>query len=400
MTVLQALVCVPIGSRLIKVFCPFHQKERHKKMGCAVSLHSGTASDLPNSASKRHELLCSLASEGSTEKLAKMIEELQQEDSSNSFDVDIIDTRISMTPLMCASIAGKVDCVRLLLESGSKVDYQAFLTGKSALMLAAGKGHTQIIELLVQKRANLSLQCNDGMTAIHWATSCVQSSALKLLLRYCQKTSGSNRKIINIQAYNGWTACHIAARGGHVKLLSYLIQGGGDVNLKSIDNKTCLDLAFQNKKTMPEATFNKIVDVLKHGSNSSTDSRILSDTDTDLTPSPLNNPSNDTDSFSNDPNIDHALFNMVARGDVKQLIKRIAMDPSCVNQRDMNSDTPLFWAVCNGRAEVVDLLLKNGANPSMTDSQGFLPIEKNTFLDGESTYYKIQNSLLKASRSM
>lgn len=53
-----------------------------------------------------------------------------------------------------------------------------------------------------------------------------------------------------------------------------------------------------------------------------------------------------------------------------------------INAKDMNGQTPLHYAVCNSAIEMINLLIKNGANPCILDNDGNLPLHslfKNSF---------------------
>ncbi len=91
-----------------------------------------------------------------------------------------ITTDNKVTPLMVASGIGWVegvtyewskqqtyDTVKLLLDLGADVNAQDLLDGRAALMGAAHKGRNDIIELLVQHGADLSLQDIGSRDSIH-----------------------------------------------------------------------------------------------------------------------------------------------------------------------------------------------------------------------------------------
>ena len=41
-----------------------------------------------------------------------------------------------------------------------------------------------------------------------------------------------------------WSTCHVAVQNGHVQVLEMLLEAGADVELKSDDGRTALDLAI------------------------------------------------------------------------------------------------------------------------------------------------------------
>jgi hypothetical protein len=91
-----------------------------------------------------------------------------------------IATASNVTPLMVASGIGWVEgvtyewspettreAVKLLLELGAKVNAQDILDGRTALMGAAHKGRSDIVELLVQHGADLALHDIGSRDSIH-----------------------------------------------------------------------------------------------------------------------------------------------------------------------------------------------------------------------------------------
>jgi ankyrin repeat protein len=68
-----------------------------------------------------------------------------------------------MTPLMIASIKGKLDIVKLLIAKGADVNAANF-TGLTALHLAAGAGSNACVEYLLQKGAKRDASDSHGTT--------------------------------------------------------------------------------------------------------------------------------------------------------------------------------------------------------------------------------------------
>jgi uncharacterized protein len=56
------------------------------------------------------------------------------------------------TPLMLAACSGNTEIAQALLGKGADIDGKFTQTGKTALMLAAEKGYTAIVELLKRVR--------------------------------------------------------------------------------------------------------------------------------------------------------------------------------------------------------------------------------------------------------
>ena len=70
-----------------------------------------------------------------------------------------------VTTLMCACLMGQLPVVDLLLERGADVDLQDSL-GSTALMLAAGKGDAAIVHRMLRAGAQIGVRTRNGRTAL------------------------------------------------------------------------------------------------------------------------------------------------------------------------------------------------------------------------------------------
>ena len=73
------------------------------------------------------------------------------------------------TPLMTLSETGNVEICRALLSHGAKIDTREWEQGATALMFAAKNGHEDMVKLLVEKGADLSIENRYRWTALHFA---------------------------------------------------------------------------------------------------------------------------------------------------------------------------------------------------------------------------------------
>ncbi|EEQ90313.2 26S proteasome non-ATPase regulatory subunit 10 [Blastomyces dermatitidis ER-3] len=113
-------------------------------------------------------------------------------------------------------------------------------SGWTPLMIAAslkdGEGD-QIIELLLRKDADVNIKSASGQNALHFATSKVNVSTVRLLLTHkCSARVKDNR---------GQLALHRAAAVGSVPIINMLLQEGkSPLNATDVDGSTALHHAI------------------------------------------------------------------------------------------------------------------------------------------------------------
>lgn len=122
----------------------------------------------------------------------------------------------SWTPLLCAVKSGCWEIVEYLLGctrySESAVVNQSDRHGRTALILAASEGHLAIIDILLERGADLRCQDKDGLSALSWA--CLKghyNAAVSLL---------NNGADVNHADNSGRTPLDLATFYGDVKLVS------------------------------------------------------------------------------------------------------------------------------------------------------------------------------------
>lgn len=120
----------------------------------------------------------------------------------------------SWTPLLCAVKSGCWEIVEYLLNKSCDGINQADKHGRSALILAASEGHLAIMDILIEKGADLNSQDRDGLSALSW--SCLKghyNASLTLL---------DNHVDINHADHSGRTPLDLATFYGDVRLVSKL----------------------------------------------------------------------------------------------------------------------------------------------------------------------------------
>ena len=147
----------------------------------------------------------------------------------------------SFSPLHCALVSGNEQCGHLLLSHSASVscqDSQGFtvlhiaaatnlLLAKGAevnardfrqrtpLMLAAGRGHVNMLEVLMAAKADSELEDGDSNTALHLACSEGHIACVRFLIETCN---------VDIQVRDRWgnTPMEEAKKSNNMKVIAVL----------------------------------------------------------------------------------------------------------------------------------------------------------------------------------
>ena len=287
-----------------------------------------------------------------------------------NIDIVAVNTSVSgYTSLQIASMYGCIDAVKLLLqvsadpniqahrvETSNKLSYlpsnillqpqvKLFLLqsnfqtdlGWTALMFASVKGHTEIVQLLLNAKAKPDIQMENGETALYLAIMRGYSDIVQLLLEYGADPNTSTR--------HGVTAIHVAAAHASITLAI-----GEDITATEVGNT----LAILTSGTY-EHHF-KIMKLLVAQPNI----KINETTPSGLTILMV------ASAFGNAQTVELLLQ---AGADPNMSIKTPADTFSLAKTKtllinELIGCTALILACANGHLEVVQLLLKANANPN------------------------------------
>jgi len=147
-----------------------------------------------------------------------------------------------MSDIVRAVRKNNLNQVKELISQGYDINLPD-KNGDTALILAAYEGKTEILKLLLEAGADVTV-LDPGMkaTALHAAAYAGRTEAAKLLIEY---------KIdINKQGpYNGYTALHDAIWQNNIETAKVIIDAGADLNIKSNNGKTPLEMAKNLNRT-------------------------------------------------------------------------------------------------------------------------------------------------------
>lgn len=163
------------------------------------------------------------------------------------------------SPMQEAALVGDAEIIRMLLAAGADKE-SANAQGQTALMAVARTGHVDAAKLLLVAGANPNAtESFGGQTALMWAAAESQPAMIRLLTEYGAKTNVHSLERdwqTRITAeprpkdrqIGGFTPLLYAAREGCVECAKALVEAGADMNAYDRDRETALVLALINQR--------------------------------------------------------------------------------------------------------------------------------------------------------
>lgn len=146
-----------------------------------------------------------------------------------------------MTALMTAVEKQDAAGVGALIRGGADVN-ELDAGGNAPLVIAAYKGYTEIVRLLLAAGADVAAVDPDmRATALHAAAYAGRAAAARLLIQAGIDIDRQGPK-------NGYTALHDAVWQNHVETAKVLVDAGADLQLRSHAGETALELARAKKR--------------------------------------------------------------------------------------------------------------------------------------------------------
>eukprot|EP01041_Mallomonas_annulata_P013034 gene13034-27510_t len=128
-----------------------------------------------------------------------------------------------------------IEEVKTLIASGSDVNEKDGMS-RTPLHIAAWKGNSAIIKLLIQSKASTSEVAKDGFTALHFAVQSGDVDSCEVLIK-------KNKSLLGSRVSKGnKTALHLASAKNNVALVRLLIALGADITAQTNKRETAFDL--------------------------------------------------------------------------------------------------------------------------------------------------------------
>uniref|UniRef100_A0A8C5QBB0 No mechanoreceptor potential C n=1 Tax=Leptobrachium leishanense TaxID=445787 RepID=A0A8C5QBB0_9ANUR len=239
------------------------------------------------------------------------------------------------SPLLVAAERGHTGIVRILLQNHARVDVFDE-NGKAALHLASENGQDKIADILLWHKAFVNAKTKLGLTPLHLSAQNGYNHLVKLLV-------DTHLASIDAMTLTMQTPLHLAARNGQLDVCNSLLTMKADVNATDIQGQTPLHLAAENDHSEVVKLF------LKHR------------------PELVMSANMDGSTCA------HIAAAMGSVAVIKELLKFNKIGVTTARNKT-NDSTPMHLAAAGGHSEVVKVLLETGASASDENGEGMTAI--------------------------
>ncbi|XP_053195442.1 ankycorbin [Scomber japonicus] len=139
--------------------------------------------------------------------------------------------------LHVAAARGQTDCLSVLLAHGADLSLTD-AAGFNPLHLAAKNNHLECCKKLIQSKCPVDAVDSSGKTALHHAAASGKIQTIQLL---CELKSP-----INLKDADGLTPLLLSAKHGHAEICSTLLDCGAEINTPDNSGRTALLLATES----------------------------------------------------------------------------------------------------------------------------------------------------------
>ena len=268
------------------------------------------------------------------------------------------------TVLHDMTVQDDIPTMRVLLDAGADVNAVNHF-GNPPLFKAAANERADAVHHLINQGADIEARTSKGETPLLIATKCVAYDAIQTLLRWGAEVNTADR--------NGWTPLHSAARYQNADIVRELVGRGADVNARNRYKKSPLQLAISNNNEeitsrLLEAGANpnqpgKFGNVPMLYAKSNAIVERLIDHGADV---------NKANNYGASP-----LHGFIMKGMSPAAVEVLLAAGAHVNARDEEGNTPLHYVGTNHHPDdadqLVELLVKNGADPFAINHEGAYP---------------------------
>ncbi|XP_014229214.2 ankyrin-1-like [Trichogramma pretiosum] len=280
--------------------------------------------------------------------------------------------------------------MRLLFEISDKKSQPLSLDardkeGKTALHLALENGHREVARLLLERGAAPNLANPEGSTALHLICKMDRPKALMKLL-FQISDAKSQPLPLDAQDMEGETALHLALENGLKDVAEWLLRKGADSNLADKEGSTALHIICQNfeYQYLAEMIFDISDENHRHVRIDAQDKNHLCTPlhwalylwDEPAARLLLRRGANPNLADNKGSTALHIICK-IRFNDLANLLFQVSDEKRrrvLVDAQDNEGNTPLHLALEQMDTEMVGLLLRRGANPTLANKDGQIPL--------------------------
>jgi ankyrin repeat protein len=219
----------PVDSRNSEGQAPIHIAASHNLVPM-IELLIKCGADMAATNNKHETALCLAVQTGGVEACKAILES----SPNKTGDFINIGDENADTPLYLACQQGETEIIRLLLEKKADPNQKCF-DGWTPLHTAAVRGRADVVDSLLKAGADHNIRNNYESTPIILAAGNGSDDVVRLLL-----SKGADPKVINS---TGSSALHRAAQNGHIECAKLLVIAGANYNLQKKSGVTPLHCA-------------------------------------------------------------------------------------------------------------------------------------------------------------
>ena len=228
------------------------------------------------------------------------------------------------TVLHYASRLGKVNLIKLFLESNNFDVNCCNIDGDTPMLIACDSGYTDVAKLLIKYNANCNCENYKFKTPLILASELLSPYDIEM----CKILIEEGNALVNFQTNNFNHVLLSASKFGNLDLIKYLVSLNVNVNLKFNDGATALMRAcYYNYLELVEYFVINNDGIIEEKNNRR----------------------------------ETPLYIAAYRGH-DEIVKFLIEMNANINSEDIDGDTPLTVACYEDKAGIISLLLKNGAN--------------------------------------
>ncbi|NWV03248.1 DAPK1 kinase, partial [Ptilonorhynchus violaceus] len=236
--------------------------------------------------------------------------------------------------------------------------------GTPPLLIAAGCGNIQMLQLLLKRGSRIDVQDKAGSNAIYWASRHGHVETLKFLT--------DNQCPLDIKDKSGETALHVAARYGHVDVVQFLCSIGSNPDFQDKEEETPLHCAawhgyYSVAKALCEADCNVNIKN-KEGETPllTASARGYHDIVECLAEHRADLHATDKDG--------HIALHLAVRRCQIEVVKTLISQGCFVDFQDRHGNTPLHVACKDGNVPIVMALCEASCSLDVTNKYGRTPL--------------------------